>query len=244
MPGSLEGKVVLVTGAASGLGRATAIACFQAGARVAACDTSDRDHDIRILAGDVSDERSCRNLVEQCLTVFGRLDVLINNAGIMDKFDGVADCEMELWQRVIGVNLTGPFMLSKLAVRQFLEQGGGGNIVNVGSASSTRGATAGAAYTASKHGLLGLTRNTAANYMKKGVRCNIVLPGGMHTNIGVAMQQGVNEGGYDMLQKAAAVDAGLVDVKSIAKTIVHLASDASEGLNGAVIAADNGWSAF
>ncbi|CAM6113967.1 unnamed protein product [Calypogeia fissa] len=254
---SLATKTVLVTGAAGGLGKAIANACLEAGANVVACDINEtllKECEAELspkgpfmaLKADVADEDAAAKAIEGAIQKFSRLDVLVNNAGIMDKFDPADTLEMGLWQRVLAVNLTGPYIMSRLALRHFLAQSPpSGNIVNIGSGAALRGAAAGAAYTASKHGLVGLTRNTAASYMKQGIRCNIVLPGGMHTNIvAQAMAPGFSPSGLQNAMMANAMEPQFADVNDVAKTVVHLASDASLCLNGSIITTDHGWNAF
>jgi len=161
----------------------------------------------------------------------------------MDKFDGAADCEESLWNRVLGINLTGPYLMTKLAVNHFLERNSPGVILNICSLGGVFGHRSGAAYTASKHGLVGLTKNTAAAYANNKIRCNAICPGGMQTNIGVAMAGGVNQAGYAILQKCLASNPGLCDLDEMANLAVFLCGSGSGVLNGAVINADMGWSA-
>jgi NAD(P)-dependent dehydrogenase (short-subunit alcohol dehydrogenase family) len=206
------------------------------------------------------------------------LDVLVNNAasnppqvlvdltngfqGIMDRFDAVGECDFKMWEKVLAVNLTGPFIMTKLAVNHFLSREAKGKILNIGSLSSFRGHTAGklfpahdsthlisltfspgVAYTASKHGLLGLTKNTAAAYGKNGIRCNILMPAGMATNIGTAFATtGMNMDRFQKVQALmAAGEAQMVDTAQLAKTAVFLCSDNAQALNGAEIVADHGF---
>jgi len=114
--------------------------------------------------------------------------VLCNNAGVMDYMQGVGELSDDIWRRVLSINLDGPMFTCRRAVRYMLTHGGG-SIINVGSTASLHGGAAGAAYTASKHALVGLTRSTAWMYAKKGIRCNAICPGGTATNIGETMPQ-------------------------------------------------------
>lgn len=295
MPSALTDKVVLVTGGAGGLGRAIVKACSDNKAKVVICDVNEErvketENDFEKLwhvgpldkmstaVTDVSNETGAAAAVEHCIRRFGRLDILINCAGIMDGFDPVDTLDVDTWNRVLAVNLTGPALMSKHAVKHFLSRGSGkshGTIINIGAAASARGAAAGmssvapvlaalgvdygkpkpdtaahmlltkgAAYTAAKHGLVGLTKNTAAAYAKKGIRCNAVLPGAMDTNLMSSVPTDFNEEGRQTAETLLAVLPGNVDVEKLAKTVVHIASDNAEGINGAIIAADNGWTAF
>ncbi|EKG13689.1 Short-chain dehydrogenase/reductase SDR [Macrophomina phaseolina MS6] len=303
MPRALEDKVVLVTGGAGGLGRAIVKACSDNKAKVVICDVNEErvketENDFEKLwhvgpldklstaVTDVSNETGAAAAVEHCIRRFGRLDVLINCAGIMDAYDPVDAVDVDLWNRVLAVNLTGPALMSKHAVKHFLARNekdrSGCNIINIASAAAVRGAAAGmssigpvlaatagvagldlssskhhdpetvahmllikgAAYTASKHGLIGLTKNTAAAYARKGIRCNAILPGNMETNLMSSVPADFNEEGQQTTASLMTVLPGSVDVEKLAKTVVHLASDNAEGVNGAVIAADNGWTSF
>ncbi|OJD29095.1 short chain dehydrogenase [Diplodia corticola] len=305
MPTLLQDKVVLVTGGAGGLGRAIVKACSDNKAKVVICDVNEErvketENDFEKLwhvgpldklstaVTDVSNETGAAAAVEHCIRRFGRLDVLVNCAGIMDGYDPVDSVDADLWARVLAVNLTGPALMSKHAVRHFLARDAkaqrGCSIVNVGAAAAARGAAAGmssvapvlaaavggvgpagaqalyqnvdpetrahmlftkgAAYTAAKHGLVGLTKNTAAAYAKRGIRCNAVLPGTMDTNLVTSVPADFNEEGQQVAASLQTILPGHVDVDKLARTIVHLASDNAEGINGAIIAADNGWTAF
>ncbi|EKG12945.1 Short-chain dehydrogenase/reductase SDR [Macrophomina phaseolina MS6] len=252
-------KTVLVTGAAGGLGKAIAEAYLKAGARVSVCDinesrvqqTADEFQASygadRFLATvtDITDEASVEHVFAQTLEKFGRLDVLVNNAGIADKFDPVGDVERSLWDRVLAINLTAPFLFSKLAVNRFQAQGepAGGVIVNIASAASLKTCIAGAAYTASKHGLLGLTKNTAAMYADKHIRAVAILPGGMQTNIADAMAAGLNADGFARAKTQMGV-APMADVADVAQTVLFYSSPAAKSSNGAVVTVDGGWLAF
>jgi len=188
-----------------------------------------------------------REEVNEAIKKFGQVDILVNNAGIMDRLDPAGDLDKRLWDKVIAVNLTGPYILTKLAVNHFLERsktgGDRGAILNIGSVATVKGAAAGIAYTASKHGLLGITKNTAAFYATEGIRCNILLPGGMSTNIGDAFANGKNEKGWAILEKIVAQGATTSDMTKIANTAVFLCSEEGNVINGASIAVDNGWQA-
>jgi len=185
-------------------------------------------------------------VIDVAVREFGRLDALVNNAGIMDYMAAVGDVTNEVWERVLAVNLHGPMYAMRRAVQQMLSQETpGGSIVNVGSTASLSGGAAGAAYTTSKHALLGLTRNTAWQYAQRGIRCNLIAPGGTATNIGESMPQ-------DRLDPVGAQRAGAfaqlipqyLQPSDIASLALYLVSDESRMINGAVITADGGWMAL
>lgn len=252
----LKDKVVVITGAASGMGLSMAGLFTQEGARVVAADWNAERlqqavQDIQAaggqivgVQGDISNQASAEGLIERAVQEFRHLDVLVNNAGVMDYMAGVGEMTDDVWQRVLGINLNGPMYTSRKAVQHMLEYGGG-SIINVGSTASLSGGAAGAAYTASKHALLGLTRNTAWQYAKRGIRCNLIAPGGTATNIAESMPQ-------DKLDPTGAARAGafaqmipnFLQPIDIAQVALFLASDDSRLINGAIITADGGWMAL
>ncbi|KAJ5108358.1 Glucose/ribitol dehydrogenase [Penicillium angulare] len=255
---TLSGKTALVTGGASGLGKAIATKYLEAGANVVICDIHDErlqqtsvelstKGTLKAIKINVANQNEVESLFEQMIKEFGKIDILVNNAGIIDKFDPVGDLDPELWNRVMAINLTAPFLLSKLAVRNMLAQPvPDGRIINIVSVAGQAGWAAGAAYTASKHGVVGLTKNTAAFYGTKGIRCNALMMGGMHTNIFESMQSGLNVEGF---QKAAAIREAigvpLCEVDTAAELCLNLTAGKGFGIvNGACIAADNGWTSI
>jgi NAD(P)-dependent dehydrogenase (short-subunit alcohol dehydrogenase family) len=190
----LRDKVVVITGAASGMGRSMAIRFAAEGAGLVVGDRHVQrlgevvaqirggGTAITSATGDIGDQAVAEALVDLAISTHGRIDVLVNNAGIMDHFQGVGELSNDVWRRVLATNLDGPMFMTRRALGYMLKQGGG-SIVNIASLSSFSGASAGAAYTASKHALLGLTRNTAWRYAKEGIRCNAICPGAVKTNI-------------------------------------------------------------
>ncbi|TKA77970.1 hypothetical protein B0A49_02430 [Cryomyces minteri] len=249
---------------AGGLGKAIASALLEAGANVAICDLNQSRIDqcsaefatfskqLIVFKIDITDESQIVSLFEHCIAKFGRVDVLVNNAGLMDHFDpvgvikitgGAADLDKALWDTVIAVNLTAPYLVSKHAVKHMQEERSG-VILNISSAAGVAGFRAGAAYTASKHGLIGLTKNTAAYYSKKGIRCNAILPGAMKTNIADALATGMNMEGYQTMQTTAAMEPSDNDLETIAKLCLFLCSDDAGVVNGACVQTDGGWLSY
>jgi NAD(P)-dependent dehydrogenase (short-subunit alcohol dehydrogenase family) len=251
----LEGKVALITGAGSGMGRAMAHLFTAEGAKVVAAEWHEETlkevvdevtatgGQIVGVQGNVALEADCEKVIDAAIQAYGRLDVLCNNAGVMDTNQGVAELTNEMWERVIGINLNGPMFLSRKAVPIMIAQGGG-SIVNTSSLAGLGGGAAGAAYTVSKHGLIGLTRNTAFVYALDGVRCNAIAAGAVETNI----MQSVDPAKMDPKGSArfntwyAAIPAQLKPT-DIANLALFLASDESKMINGAIVTADGGWSA-
>lgn len=199
---SLENYTVVVTGAAGGLGKTIAKSFLSAGSNVAICDVSAPrlasaseelgSDPARFLASqtDITDEAAVTSFFASVVEKFGKVDMLVNNAGIMDVFDPVGETDKTMWDRVMGVNTTGTFLSSKAAVNHMLPSGGG-TIISVGSVASYRGGAAGAAYTASKHAVAGLSKNTAAFYGHKGINSIVLYVGGMdETNIAESFASG------------------------------------------------------
>ena len=248
----LTGKVAVITGGGSGIGRTTSELFARLGAQVVVSDIAETANETvasieaaggtaSALVGDIGDVAVADSIVAAAVERHGRLDVLINNAGIMDRFAGAATTDDDVWRRIMRVNLDGPFFLTRAALRVMLPAGGG-SIVNVASAAGLRGAAAGAAYTASKHALVGLTRNTAYTYAKQGIRANAVAPGGVETNVMTPdIQQHMDMEGLGAItpvHQSAQRTAQPIEQANLA---AFLASDAASNVNGAIIPNDGGW---
>lgn len=249
----LSGKTIVITGAGSGIGRATAEMMAAAGATIVVSDIADTAHETvklitdaggsaRAVVGDISDEATAEAIIAEAMKD-GHIDGLVNNAGVMDLFAGVSETETALWERVMRVNVTAPFYLMRAAVKHMVEAGTG-SIVNVASEAGIRGAAAGAAYTSSKHAMVGLTRNTAFTYAKAGVRCNAICPGGVETNIMSSIDPTkINQAGMGALGPVHATSIRMAKSDDIASLAFYLVSDEAVNVNGAIIPNDGGWSA-
>ncbi|MBN2823424.1 MAG: SDR family oxidoreductase [Coriobacteriia bacterium] len=251
----LQGKVVVITGAGSGMGRAMANLFAAEGAKIVAGEWNETTltevvaevkaagGEIVGVQGDVSKQSDAESIVEAAVASFGRIDVLCNNAGVMDTNQGAAEITNEMWDRVIGINLNGPMYLTRKAVPEMLK-GGGGSIINTASVAGLGGGAAGLAYTVSKHGLVGMTRQTAWRYGQEGVRCNAIAAGAVETNIVQSVDQSkMDPAGTARCQAYYAAIPGQLKAKDIADLALFLASDDSKMINGAIIPADAGWSA-
>jgi NAD(P)-dependent dehydrogenase (short-subunit alcohol dehydrogenase family) len=250
----LEGKVVIITGAGSGIGFAMATLFAKEGAKIVAGEWNEKNlaqviADVRTTGGEitglkanVANRAEAESLVDKAVSSYNRLDVLCNNAGVMDLMAGVAEVTDEMWQRILSINVNGPIYLSRRAIPIMLKQGGG-SIINTASVAGIRGGAAGAAYTVSKHALVGLTRNTAWMYGTKGIRCNAMVCGGVETNImtSVDMTKIDPEGAKRTGLFTSAMPTLLKPI-DIANLALFLASDESRHINGAIIPADAGWS--
>lgn len=248
----LSGRSVIVTGGGSGIGRATALRFATAGAKVLLADISAEraktvadeiaaaGGTVTTVTGDLSDQRVVTHVVETAVNTFGGLDVLVNNAGIMDRMSAVADTSDAEWERVMSVNLTAPFLLTRAAMPHLLVSGNGA-IVFRATEASLRGSAAGTAYTVSKHGVVGLTKSIAVMYRDKGVRANAIAPGGTLTDIQVDTD--ANTHGPAVIGSYSANIGRMASADEQASAIVFLASDAATNINGIILPVDNVWSA-
>ena len=252
----LKDKVIIVTGAASGMGLAMAELFTAEGAKVIAADWNTERLNAAVekikaeggtiigSQGDISKKETAEGLVNLAVKTFGKLDVLVNNAGIMDYMAGVGELSDDVWRRVMSINLDGPMFTMRKAVQQMLNQESGGSIINISSTAGRHGGAAGAAYTASKHALIGLTRSTAWMYAKRGIRTNAILPGGTATNIQESMpQEKLDITGAQRAGVFGSIIPGFLQPIDIANLALFLASDESKNINGALINADAGWDA-
>ncbi len=245
-PGRFTGKTVIVTGAGSGIGRATALRVAREGGRVVAVDISeDRlaeltgelpDDDIVAVRADITDSPAVAQILQ---AADGNVDGVANVAGIMDNMTPVHEVDDDVWQRVFSVNVDGTMKMMRAVLPGMLERTSG-SIVNVASEASFRGSAAGAAYTASKHAIVGLTKNSAFMYGPRGIRVNAVAPGPTITNIEATF---ASELGTERIRGAMAIMPDAVEAEAVAASITFLLSDDSVNINGAILPSDGGWSA-
>jgi NAD(P)-dependent dehydrogenase (short-subunit alcohol dehydrogenase family) len=252
----LENKTAVITGASSGMGRAIAALYTKEGAKVLAVarrierleelakETESYEGKVIPFAGDMLDREQAANVVLEAVKRFGRLDTLVNNAGIMDDFSPVGEFSDEMYDKVMKLNLEAPFYSMRAAVKEF-EKNGSGVIINVASVGGLFGGRAGAVYTASKHGLVGLTKNTAFQYAGKNIRCNAICPGSVITEVssGEYMKK-INMDAMNNMMKGIALVNRPGASEEIAEVALFLASDGSSYLNGQAIAVDGGWTCY
>ncbi|PQZ54276.1 MULTISPECIES: SDR family oxidoreductase [Bacillus] len=250
----LKGKVAIVTGAASGMGKAIAEGYAKEGAKVVVSDLNLEGAQAVVegmkvsgaeaiaVQTNVASEEDLQQLFAETKKAFGKLDILVNNAGIMDGMEPVGEISDERWEKVFSVNTVAVMKSMRIAVNLFLEQGHG-TIVNNISAGGLCGARAGAAYTASKHAVVGLTKNTAFMYANKNIRCNGIAPGAVITNIGSSMTN-MSEFGASRQALGMDINPRAGQPEEIAHMAIFLASDEASFVNGQVIAVDGGWTAY
>jgi NAD(P)-dependent dehydrogenase (short-subunit alcohol dehydrogenase family) len=248
----LKDKVAVITGAGSGMGRAMAELFVREGAKVVAADwhteavaevVASIGGSIVPVTANVAEEAECTAMIDRAITAFGRIDVLVNNAGVMDLFQAVGDVDNAMWRRVMSVNVDGPMFAMRKAAPLMLAQGSGA-IINIASVAGVGGGSAGAAYTASKHALIGLTRSTAFQYAKLGVRCNAIASGGVNTNIMQSIDPArIDQAALGRLGAYHATNPGMLEPVDLANLALFLASDDARHINGAIIPADMGWRA-
>jgi len=247
---TMQGKAAIVTGASTGIGRATALAFAREGAHVALADVDvERGEETAAEVGalgvdaifvraDVSDASSVAALVRATIDRLGRIDFAFNNAGIEGSQAPTADCTIENWNRTIEVNLTGVFLCMREEIPRMLAQGGGA-IVNNSSVAGLVGFTGIPAYTASKHGVLGLTKTAALEYATQGIRVNAVCPGVIDTEMITRFTHG-DTGAADQLLETEPV-ARLGAPSEIADAVVWLCSERASFVTGHALAVDGGF---
>ncbi|GAB3669959.1 SDR family NAD(P)-dependent oxidoreductase [Saccharopolyspora tripterygii] len=245
VPGRFDGKTVIVTGAASGIGRATASRIAREGGRVVAADVN-----AAALAGlgtelpgavTVAGDIARAEDVERIVAAAGeRVDGLANVAGVMDDFSPLHELDDAVWERAFRVNVDGLMRLTRAVLPSMLAARSG-SVVNVASEASLRGNAAGVAYTASKHAVVGITRNTAFMYGTSGIRVNAVAPGGVLTNISSSVE-GMSEFGRERTGGFIGLMPPVATAAQLAASITFLLSDDGVNLNGAILPSDGGWS--
>lgn len=249
----LSGKTAVVTGAAAGIGKAITLYLAREGACIYAVDSDggalektimelSRDGVIiRSKVVDVSVESEVLQLLDFILKENKSIDILVNNAGIMDDFIPLLSVTNQLWGKVLGVNLNGPFYFSR-AILPLMLKNKSGVILNIDSVAGLGGGKAGFTYTVSKHALIGLTKHIAYTYAQSGIRCNAIAPGAVNTDIGKKMKP--DTFGYERFQKGSATIPRSASPEEIASVALFLVSDDGSFVNGAVLVADGGWTSY
>lgn len=246
----LQGRVALVTGAASGMGQAQAVLFAKEGAKVIAADINMDGvkkvaEEIQAAGGealaiqvDVSDLDSIKSGVKAGLDRFGKIDILSNTAGILDGYAPTLETSEELWDRIMNINLKGVYRMTNAVLPQMIENGKG-TVINVASIASFVAGGGGAAYTAAKHGIAGYTKQLSFDYGPKGIKVNAIAPGAVETGMTKAIFE---EGSADVMDAVNSVPAGRYgQPEEVANLALFLASDDSDFIHGAVMPIDGGW---
>lgn len=250
----LENKVAIITGGASGIGRSISETYAKEGAEIIVADINDeRLKDtiaaIHSIGGsaesihvDVRLQKDNDAMFNLALEKFGKFDILVCCAGVMDGFSMIGNVSDDIWERTFDVNVKGPMMEIRSAVNYF-EKHDGGNIIVIASAAGLGGGRSGAAYTASKRAVIGLAQNTAFAYGRKGIRTNVIAPGGVITNIMETSPQADIEGSK-IFQVGMSLMPRVGQPQELANVALFLASEDSSFVNGAIIPVDGGWDTF
>jgi NAD(P)-dependent dehydrogenase (short-subunit alcohol dehydrogenase family) len=256
MPGTLEGKVALVTGGASGIGRATALTFAREGAKLVIADLheeggqqtvhmiTETGGDAMFVQVDVTQATDVEAMISKAVETYGRLDCAHNNAGISGR--GIAGDHRALtaeypearWHQVLAINLTGVWLCMKYEIAQLLAQGGGGAIVNTASVAGLVGLPGACAYDASKHGVVGLTKTAALEYARQGIRINCVCPGYIETPMTAPGMQDPERLALMITNEPV---GRMGHPEEVAETVVWLCSEAASFVTGHTMTVDGGY---
>lgn len=248
---SLAGKVITITGAGSGIGRASAVLMASRGAKLVLVDfneatgnetlelVKEQEGEAIFVQADVSNEEHVQNYIQKAIETFGKIDVAFNNAGIIQKFQPFHETALSDFSRIIDVNLKGIFLGMKHALK-VMDQQGFGHVINTASTTAIRAEHSLAAYTASKHGVAGLTKAAAIEYVRKGIRVNAICPGGVATSLTAGVPQMLQDSDY-MPEEFPNMRMGrYAEPEELAELVAFLASDGSSYMTGSIILADGG----
>lgn len=251
----LADQVAVITGGGSGIGKSIVERFLGAGAKCLAADLNEdalaaladefKEYGERLktIHVDVSKLEDVEGMVDTAIDSFGRMDIIVNNAGIMDNLLPIDEMEDDIWERIMSVNLNSVMYGTRKAVRYFLEQRIPGIIINTASLSGLCAGRGGCAYTTSKFAVVGLTKNVAFMYSDAGIRCNAICPGNTQTNIGIGMRQPSERG----LKRATTGYSGATrpgTSEEVSAAALFLASDQARFINGETLTIDGGWSAY
>lgn len=252
--GRLQNKVAIITGSGAGIGKAIASHYASEGAKVVIADFNkdalnttveelkNSGYEAIGVQVNVAVEEDIIRMIEETVAAFGRVDVLVNNAGVGDNMQAAENVEDDTWTRVMDINVTGAMRGMRKVLPIFLENGGG-TIINMASISGVTGGRGGLAYTAAKHAVVGMTKNIASQYGPQNIRCNAIAPGHIETGFTAAMQN-IDQFGLKIATRGVNLIPRAGEVDDISGIAVFLASDESRYINGVTLVADGGWSAY
>ncbi len=252
--GRLQEKVAIITGSGSGIGKEIAMTFAGEGAKIVVADFNQAGleqtvSELKSLGAEaigvhvnVSKEEDISNMIEEAVKAFGTVDILVNNAGISDHMMAAGNVTDEVWERVMDINVTSVMRGARKVLPIFLEKGKG-NIINMASISGLTGGRGGLAYTASKHAVVGMTKNIASQYGPQNIRCNAIGPAHVPTPLTNNMSN-IDEFGMRIATRGVGLMTKAGTTKEIANIALFLASEESAYINGVTIAADFGWSAY
>jgi NAD(P)-dependent dehydrogenase (short-subunit alcohol dehydrogenase family) len=240
----LKNKVALITGAASGMGKGEALAFAKEGAKVVIADldlegAQEVVHEIEENGGealaietDVTDTENIKSMVKKSRDTFGQIDILINNAGVFDKYETLLDTEKDRWDFLVNINLTSVYQVSKEILPEMIERGDG-SIINIASVAGLVAGKGGAAYTATKHGVIGLTKHMASEYAESGVQINAIAPGTIETPLIADVKDSIPTDNIPARRFG--------QLEEVAELAMFLASGEAKFINGVTVPIDGGF---
>jgi 3-oxoacyl-[acyl-carrier protein] reductase len=246
----LKGRIALVTGAGSGMGKAISLLFAEQGAKIVAVDVNElagmetvqtinaNGGQGLFLYADLSKSTDIYQMANEALSTYGKIDIICNCAGILDDYKSATQTDEELWDKILNVNLKAPYLISKLVIPKMIDEGKG-NIINIASISAMVAGGGGISYTASKHGLIGLTKQLAYDYGSKGIRANAISPGAIETGM---TKDIFSNPDLPVMELVNSLPAGRhAQAYEVANLALFLASDDSDFIHGANFVIDGGW---
>lgn len=250
----LQDKVAIITGSANGIGKAIATRFAEEGAKIVIADFNEealnatvenfKSNNVQALGVkvNVAVEEDVQKMINETVATFGRVDILVNCAGVLDKMQAAHNVEDEIWNRVMDINVGGVMRCTRKVLPLYQAQGSG-VIVNLASIAGLTGGRGGFTYTAAKHAVTGMTKNVASHYGPQGIRCNAIAPAQVDTGL-VASMEGMDMEGLQYATRGVSLMPRSGKPEEIADIALFLASNESSYVNGIVMAADAGWSAY